>query len=117
MPSHIDPPPPCFHHSPVHVFAAASMALFSNGFRRIAGRGVEPPEFLAVVHIECGDVSAKRRKFSARIADEDFAFRDARRHRDGVGGKTRRVCGLGIAQRGPQQLSGRGVECLHSCRR
>src|SRR3954467_9699637 len=32
MPSHMDPPPPCFHQSPAHVFAAASRALFSNGF-------------------------------------------------------------------------------------
>src|SRR3954462_581038 len=32
MPSHMDPPPPCFHQSPAHVFAAASSALFSKGF-------------------------------------------------------------------------------------
>ena len=84
MPSHIDPPPPIFHHSPAHVFAAASMALFSNRFRRIAGHRVELPEFLAGVDVECGDVSAERRKLAAGIADEDLALGDAGRHRDRV---------------------------------
>src|SRR5688572_7914840 len=37
MPSHIDPPPPIFHHSPVQVLAAASMALLSNPFEGSPG--------------------------------------------------------------------------------
>src|SRR5688572_1090944 len=37
MPSHMDPPPPCSHHLPAQVFAAASMALFSNPFEGSPG--------------------------------------------------------------------------------
>src|SRR5688572_23379590 len=37
MPSQTEPPPPIFHHSPVQVLAAASRALFSNGFEGSPG--------------------------------------------------------------------------------
>ena len=113
-------------HAIPHGSAAALLPPFTgprfrcgfHGFvleslRRIAGRDVELPEFFAGVHIECGNVSTKRRKFGAGIADEDLALRDAGRHRDGVRGDLA-LFRLRDRPRRPQELSGRGVQSLHA---
>ena len=74
-------------------------------FFRIAGNGIEPPELLAGVHIEGGEVAAIGRVLGAGIADDDFSLDDSGGHREGVGDVVfrRRLCG-------PQDLAVCSIE-------
>ncbi len=63
-------------------------SFFENGrfvgLRRIAGDGVEAPGHFSSCGVIGGDVTAHA-EFRATVADQNFAFDDARRSGDGVG--------------------------------
>src|SRR5207244_5025716 len=80
--------------------------LFQRGifewFGRITGNRIEAPCELSAVGVVCGEKSAHR-KLSPADADDDFAFRDSRRHgvrvvvlRKGDARSPHRLAGLGI---------------------
>ena len=118
MPSHMDPLPPIFHHSPAHVFAAASMKLCSQiPPRRIARCCVELPEFFAGVYIKMRKrIHGKgrggiRRRHCRRTP---CPSRRGGRHREGSTGKPFAIFRLRDRPGRPQALSGRCVQSLHA---
>src|SRR5262249_26364868 len=77
----------------------------------VARCDIKLPQFFAGVRIERRHITTKRRELAAGIADEDFALRGARRHRDRVRGNLAWL-GFGNRPRRPQHLAGSGVQRL-----
>ena len=103
MPSHGVPPPPYFHHSPLHVLTARSIEPSSRPSDGSPGTTNQRQACLPDVRVVGGEIAAHA-VLAAAVADQHLALDDARRAGDGVVAADRR--GL----HGPVDVAGLRVQ-------